>query len=249
MDQELRNAHTIQETLLPSELPDLPGYRIETHYQPAREVGGDFFDYAVGNDVLHLGIGDVMGKGAGAALIGAGVRAAFRGTHAAGTAGVDLGVTGTQVARALLPDLERAESFVTYFEAAIDTEDGYLRYLDAGMGLCLVLRADGSTERLAGPDRPFGVLPEDHWSEQESQLDPGDRLLMFSDGLLDLVDDEVQWDAAVADLLRDAATSTDVLSAVAPLARDRTPLDDRTGGTVLRQAESARPPDSGRAAS
>ena len=115
---------------------------------PALAVGGDFYDYGVTSDVLHLGLGDVMGKGTGAALVGAGVRSAIRGTHGAVTAGVDLGIVATQVARGLMSDLERAESFVTLFEAAIDLDDGTIRYVDAGMGLCLVVRADGTVEQL-----------------------------------------------------------------------------------------------------
>src|SRR6476620_8761339 len=160
---------------------------------------------------MHVGMGDVMGKGTGAALVGAGTRAAVRGPHPAVTAGADLGVTVTQVARSLLPDLERAGSFVTLFEAAIDLDDGLLRYVDAGMGLALLRHADGTFERLSGRDRPLGVLPDDHWTEHETGVEPGDRMLVFSDGLLDLLPDPLAWVEAVGELLASHDSATGLL--------------------------------------
>jgi serine phosphatase RsbU (regulator of sigma subunit) len=190
----------------------------------------------VAQGTLHVDMGDVMGKGTGAALVGAGARAAIRGTHAAVTAGADLGVTVTHVARSLLPDLERAGSFVTLFEAAVDLEDGLMRYVDAGMGLALLRHADGTLERLTGRDRPLGVLPDDHWTEQQAELGPGDRMIVFSDGLLDLLDDPEAWPDAVAGLLAGADTAPGLLAEVVALGAQRVALDDVTVVAVYRAA-------------
>ncbi|MBC7632225.1 SpoIIE family protein phosphatase [Aeromicrobium sp.] len=231
---EMLQAGRVQASMLPARAVRVGGWEISGLCLPALAVGGDFYDYGVTNGVVHLGLGDVMGKGTGAALVGAGVRAAIRSTHAAVTAGVDLGITATQVARSLLPDLERTESFVTLFEAAIDLEDGFTRYVDAGAGLCLLIHGDGSEERLKSKDRPFGILPDDHWSEHQVNLDPGSRMLIFSDGLLDLIDDPIEWWHDVGALMRKADDVDSVLDLVARLARDRTALDDVTAVAVFR---------------
>ncbi len=234
---EMSQAGKVQASLLPSKAVRVGPWDINGICLPALSVGGDFYDYGVLNGVAHLALGDVMGKGTGAALVGAGVRAAIRGTNAAVTAGVDLGITATQVARSLLPDLERAESFVTLLEAAIDLEDGFTRYVDAGAGLCLLVTPDGEAVRLDSDDRPFGILDDDHWTEREVTLDPGSRLLVFSDGLLDLIDDPTDWWVEVGELVRAAADVDSLLASVATLARERTALDDVTAVAVFRAEE------------
>ncbi|GEP37334.1 hypothetical protein NPS01_09970 [Nocardioides psychrotolerans] len=231
---EMSQAGHVQASMLPARAVRTGGWEINGLCLPALAVGGDFYDYGVTNGVVHLGLGDVMGKGTGAALVGAGVRAAIRSTNAAVTAGVDLGITATQVARSLLPDLERTESFVTLFEAAIDLDDGFTRYVDAGAGLCLLVHGDGSEQRLDSVDRPFGILPDDHWSEHQVTLEPGSRMLVFSDGLLDLIDDPIEWWHEVGALMRRADDVGTLLELVARLARDRTALDDVTAVAVFR---------------
>jgi hypothetical protein len=233
---EMSQAGRVQASLLPAKAIRVGPWDVNGLCLPALAVGGDFYDYGVTNGVVHLALGDVMGKGTGAALVGAGARAAIRGTNSAVTAGVDLGVTATQVARSLLPDLERAESFVTLFQTAIDLDDGYTRYVDAGSGLCLVLTPEGEVIRLDGDDRPFGILPEDHWTEHDLTLDPGARMLVFSDGLLDLIDDPIEWWVPIGDLMREASDADTLLAAVARLASGRTALDDVTAVAVFRSA-------------
>lgn len=236
---EMSQAGRVQASLLPAKAIRVGAWDVNGLCLPALAVGGDFYDYVVTNGVVHIALGDVMGKGTGAALVGAGARAAIRGTNSAVTAGVDLGVTATQVARSLLTDLERAESFVTLFQTAIDLDDGYTRYVDAGSGLCLVLTPDGETVRLDSKDRPFGILPDDHWTEQEITLEPGSRMLVFSDGLLDLIDDPIEWWVPIGDLMREASDADALLAAVARLARTRTALDDVTAVAVFRRHEDA----------
>jgi phosphoserine phosphatase RsbU/P len=232
---EMLRASQVQTSMLPAGPIRLAGWTVHGTCLPALAVGGDLFDYAVSDDVLHIGIGDVMGKGTGAALLGAGVRSALRGTHHAVVAGVDLGVTVTQVARALGPDLRRAESFVTLFEGAVDLDDGYLRYVDAGSGLGLVVRADGTVDRLGSEDLPLGVLADDHWTEQSTTVEPGDRMLLFSDGLLDLVDDQVEWWVPVAAMVAAHQDASDLLAHIADLTARVQPGDDVTVVAVFRR--------------
>lgn len=231
---EMLRASQVQTSMLPAGPIRLAGWHVHGMCLPALAVGGDLFDYAISDDVLHLGIGDVMGKGTGAALLGAGVRSALRGTHQAVIAGVDIGVTVTQVARALGPDLRRAESFVTLVEGAVDLDDGYFRYVDAGSGLCVVVRADGTVERLGSDDLPLGIMADDHWTEQSTSIEPGDRMLLFSDGLLDLIDDQVRWWVPIGAMVAAHDDATDLLAHVAELTARVQPSDDVTVVAVYR---------------
>jgi phosphoserine phosphatase RsbU/P len=232
---EMLRASQVQTSMLPAGPIRLAGWDVHGMCLPALAVGGDLFDYAVSDDVLHVGLGDVMGKGTGAALLGAGVRSALRGTHAAVVAGVDLGVTVTQVARALGPDLHRAESFVTLVEGAIDLDDGYFRYVDAGSGLTLVVRTDGTLDRLDSQDLPLGVLSDDHWTEKATTLEPGDRMILFSDGLLDLVEDQVEWWVPIGAMVAAHEDATDLLTHIADLTARVQPGDDVTVVAVFRR--------------
>lgn len=236
---DMAAAERVQASMLPSSALTAEGWDISGICLPALAVGGDFFDYGVSNGVADLVLGDVMGKGTGAALVGAGVRAAVRGTHSAVTAGVDLGITSTQVARALLPDLERTGAFVTLLQVAVDLDDGWTRYVDAGLGLALVVRADGGVEALGSEDLPFGVVVEAHWTEQRISLAPGDRLVVFSDGLLDLLEDDQAWVDEVGALTREAADARDLLARVTELARNAVASDDVTVLAAFRDVAPA----------
>ena len=232
---EMLRASQVQASMLPSGPIRLAGWSVHGMCLPALAVGGDLFDYAVSDDVLHVGLGDVMGKGTSAALLGAGVRSTLRGTHQAVVAGVDLGVTVTQVARALSADLHRAESFVTLVEGAIDLDDGYFRYVDAGSGLCLVVRADGTVERLGSDDLPLGVVPDAHWTERSTTIEPGDRMLIFSDGLLDLVDDQVAWWVPIGAMVAEHEDVSALLAHIGELTARARPGDDVTVVAVFRR--------------
>jgi sigma-B regulation protein RsbU (phosphoserine phosphatase) len=208
---EMRLAQEAQASLLPQAGLEVDGWRIEGACVPAAAVGGDFYDYRVTGRSAVLRLADVMGKGTPAALIAAGVRAALRGTEAAAAAGVDLGVTVTRTARTLADDMERTESFVTLFEAVIDLDDGDVRYVDAGCGLALVARNDGSVEPLRSSDGPIGLWAEDHWTEHRTRLEPGERLVVVSDGVLDLVGEGPGHADRIAELVlgRDAVSRLD----------------------------------------
>lgn len=231
-NREMTRAGQVQASMLPSRPIKEGDWQVTGICLPAQAVGGDLYDYALTGHVLHLGLGDVMGKGTGAALVGAGVRAAIRATHASVVEGTNLGTATTQVARSLVRDLERAETFVTLFQAAIDLHHGVMRYVDAGSGLCVLLRRDGRAELLSGEDRPLGVFRDDRWSEHLVSLDPGDRLLLFSDGVLDLLDDPDDWVTEVALMMRTHADAGSLLAELRRATRERLQLDDVTAVAV-----------------
>lgn len=235
---EMMRAGQVQAAMLPAAPIDRDGWLVDGICLPALTVGGDLFDFAVSNDVIHIGLGDVMGKGTGAALVGAGVRAAVRSTHPAVVTGADLGATTLRVARTLQDDLDRNGSFVTLFQCAIDVADGTLRYVDAGAGLCVVVRAGGEVDRLVSEDRPMGILPDDTWTEHRDHLAPGDRMLVFSDGLFDLLEDQSRWWKEIGLLVAEHPEPAKLLLAVRELATEMVSLDDVTVVAVYRQPEA-----------
>lgn len=230
----MQQAGRVQASLLPARPVRVGPWEVDGMCLPALAVGGDFYDYQVTDGVLHVSLGDVMGKGTGAALLGAATRTALRGTSAAVAAGVDLGVTVTHVARSISADLDRAESFVTLVEAAVDLQEGRLRYVDAGSGLVLLVPRDGEPVALSGHDRPIGILPDDHWEQREVEVASGDRLLLFSDGVLDLLDEPDAWPRLVGAMVRAAPDLASFLTTLARTATSRTALDDITVVGIFR---------------
>ncbi len=184
VSQELSRASEVQQGLLPNQLLSLPGWRTAGVCIPARAVGGDFYDwYAVGEGAA-LTLADAMGKGIAAAIIAATVRAVLRSAARFG----DVAGAVEAASAALTVDLDNAGVFVTAFHARLDMDSGVLSYVDAGHGLSIVARADGSSQRLRSTSPPLGVDVDTEWNEQTVQLDPGDTLIVVSDGVLDLYD-------------------------------------------------------------
>lgn len=185
-ETEGKRAADVARALAPQPAPHLDGYEVAGTSIPAQMVGGDVHDWFLEGGDLRLTLADVMGKGVGAAILAAGVRATIR--MASRTHGVRS--TMVRTATALVDDLAAAGSFSTLFHARLEIATGLLTYVDAGHGLTLVIRADGSTVRLRGRHLPLGLEAPDAWQEESIRLEPGDTLLVFSDGLLDFFDDE-----------------------------------------------------------
>jgi serine phosphatase RsbU (regulator of sigma subunit) len=168
-------------------LVSLAGFDVAGGCAPARAVGGDFFDwYPVGEGAAFT-LADVMGKGVGAAIIAATVRAVLR----SGSRLADIGDVVEVAAATLEEDLDEAASFVTLFHARLDMDSGVLRYVDAGHGLSIVVRAAAPAsrhERLTSLDPPLGFALDAPWQEQSVILGYGDTLVSVSDGVLDLFD-------------------------------------------------------------
>ena len=179
-EEELKRAREIQQMLLPSTLPQLAGVQIAGAWQPAREVGGDYFD-VIQLDKARLGIcmGDVAGKGITAALLMANLQASFR---AFATTEASPQVVCTKLNKFLCANIAPGK-FVTFFYAVLDADARTLTYENAGHSPGLLLRNNGTTDTLRGGGAVLGALP--HWTYQDytAQLQPGDQLLLSTDGI------------------------------------------------------------------
>jgi sigma-B regulation protein RsbU (phosphoserine phosphatase) len=179
-EEELKRAREIQQMLLPSTLPQLAGVQIAGAWQPAREVGGDYFD-VIQLDKNHLGIcvGDVAGKGITAALLMANLQASFR---AFATTDASPQVVCTKLNKFLCANIASGK-FVTFFYAVLDADARTLTYENAGHSPGLLLRSNGTTETLRGGGAVLGALPDWTYQDYTAQLQPGDRLLLSTDGI------------------------------------------------------------------
>jgi phosphoserine phosphatase RsbU/P len=178
--EELKRAREIQQMLLPSTLPQLAGVQIAGAWQPAREVGGDYFD-VIQLDKNRLGIcvGDVAGKGITAALLMANLQASFR---AFATSEASPQVVCTKLNKFLCANTASGK-FVTFFYAVLDADARTLTYENAGHSPGLLLRANGTTETLQGGGAVLGALPDWTYQDYTAQLQPGDQLLLSTDGI------------------------------------------------------------------
>ena len=177
--QELRIARVIQQTLLPKELPKLSGWQVAAHYQPARAVGGDFYDFiGLPNDKLGIVIGDVTDKGMPAAMVMATTRSLLRPTAQRLTSP---GPVLELVNDLLYPDIP-SNMFVTCLYLVLSPSSGRIRYANAGHDVPYGRTAKGVVEfRATG--MPLGSMPGMSYQEMETTIAPGDSVLFYSDGL------------------------------------------------------------------
>src|SRR5215212_6432229 len=182
IEQELQVARQIQQALLPESTPELDGWEITTYYEPAREVGGDFYDFLKFEDGrLGLVVGDATGKGMPAALVMATTRGMLR------AVAQSLDSPGEALARvnnAQYPDLP-SEMFVTCFYAILDPRSGHLVYANAGHDMPYHRRRNGDAEELRARGMPLGLMPEMSYEEKETILQAGEAALLYSDGLVE----------------------------------------------------------------
>jgi serine phosphatase RsbU (regulator of sigma subunit) len=186
-EQELRVARSIQRASLPEEVPSLEGWQISPFYQPAREVGGDFYDFLELDDGrVGIVVGDATGKGVPAALVMSttlGMLQAVSQTLDSSSPGEVLEqVNETLVAR--IP----SNMFVTCFYAILDPESGRLSYANAGHDLPYLRRVGGDAEELRARGMPLGLMPGMSYEEKEIELDAGEAALFYSDGLVEAHD-------------------------------------------------------------
>jgi predicted ester cyclase len=185
VEQDLRVARRIQHALLPRNLPELEGWGIAHHYRPAREVGGDFYDFLNLNDGrVGLVIGDVSGKGIPAALVMACTQSVLRAV--AQRAGITPGQALEEANEVLFTYLP-PNMFVTCFYAIFDPTEGRLRYANAGHNLPCCWHEGIATE-LRARGMPLGLMPGMGYEENERTLAPGDGMLLYSDGLIEAHD-------------------------------------------------------------
>lgn len=184
IEQELKVATLIQQNFLPRELPDLPGWQVAAYYQPAREVGGDFYDFfSLEDGRVAVVIGDVTDKGVPAAMVMAAARSVLR------ASGSRIGSPGDVLERVndlLVPDIPE-RMFVTCLYAVVDPVTGRIVFANAGHNLPFARTTDGIVE-LRATGMPLGMMPGMTYEEKEALLAPGESLLLYSDGITEAHD-------------------------------------------------------------
>jgi phosphoserine phosphatase RsbU/P len=178
--QELQRAREIQQSLLPKEIPQVPGFEIDGVWEPASIVGGDYYDVIRFSPTkLGICIADVVGKSVSAALLMANVQASVR---AFATESLAPSALCGRVNSVLCANIASGK-FVTLFYGVLDAASGSFRYTNAGHLLPIVVRADGEAKELQNGGAVIGVFPEWKYEDSVAQLNPGDRLLLFTDGI------------------------------------------------------------------
>ncbi|MDQ3862673.1 MAG: SpoIIE family protein phosphatase [Actinomycetota bacterium] len=185
VEQDLRVARSIQQASLPKEVPTLEGWQITPHYQPAREVGGDFYDFfELEYGRLGLIVGDATGKGVSAALVMSSARSMLRAVAQASTSPGDVLM---KVNNPLVTDIP-PNMFVTCFYAILDPKSGSLAYANAGHDLPYLRRRGGNCEELRASGMPLGLMPGMRYEEKEIIMEAGEAALFYSDGLVEAHD-------------------------------------------------------------
>jgi sigma-B regulation protein RsbU (phosphoserine phosphatase) len=184
-ESEVEEAQEIQRRFLPHETPSLRGYQISSTWQPARGVGGDYYDFLpLTPATLGICIADVAGKGMPAALVMGNLQAAFRSIATAESAPE----TVCDKLNARMCDTLGADRFVTFFYAQLDGESRKLRFVNAGHNAPILLRRDGSHMRLDSDGGVLGIFPEARYSSGDADLKAGDRVVFFTDGVTEAAD-------------------------------------------------------------
>ena len=178
-------ARSIQQASLPEEVPSLEGWQIAPYYQPAREVGGDFYDFFELEDSrMGLAVGDATGKGMPAALAVTASCSMLRAV--AQDSGYSPGEVMARVNKTLLARIP-SNMFVTCFYAILEPESGTLTYANAGHDLPYLWHG-GAAEELRARGMPLGLMPGMDYEEKEIVLKKGDSALLYTDGLVEAHD-------------------------------------------------------------
>ncbi|MGO8815065.1 MAG: PP2C family protein-serine/threonine phosphatase [Terriglobia bacterium] len=184
-EEEIQEAHNVQERLVPGEIQQVRGYEVDAAWRPARTVSGDYFDVLKFNEEsLAVCIGDVTGKGVPAALLMSNLQASVR------------GIAGPDVQPAqLCSRINRADlahvgenRFITFFYGLLDVPARRLTYVNAGHNPPILVHADGSHQRLREGGPVLALVPNWDCREGAVQLSPGDRLILFTDGISEATD-------------------------------------------------------------
>jgi sigma-B regulation protein RsbU (phosphoserine phosphatase) len=178
-DREMERARGIQESLLPKSIPQLPGFEVAAAWHPARAVGGDYYDVlTVGNSKLAICVADVVGKGVAAALLMASVQATVR----AFTRDLVSPAWLCSKVNSVLCGNIASDKFVTFFCAVLDGDARTLQYCNAGHPYPLLV-SSGSVRQLDQAGAVLGVFPAWKYEDTTIDLKPGDRVVLFTDGI------------------------------------------------------------------
>jgi phosphoserine phosphatase RsbU/P len=201
-EREIEEARAIQIGFLPKEIPQIPGYEIAGAWQPARIVGGDYYDvFAFGGDTLGLCIADVAGKGMPAALLMSNLQAAVRGIASACLSPEIL----CERLNSLICRSIASDRFITFFYAHLDGGSGQLCYANAGHNAPIIAHRDGTHDRLDQGGGVLGIFQSQNYVMGTHALARGDRVLLFTDGLTEAcgVDGDEFGDARLIRLLEE----------------------------------------------
>lgn len=232
---ELEQASTVQQALLPKPARGASDYAFAGICVPSRTIGGDFFDWYDITGGMAFTVGDVMGKGVGAGIIAATVRAVVRSARNHD----DLSVALERASECLESDLGDTAAFATLFHARLNAVSGIVRYIDAGHGLSLHVSADGTWRRLASRNLPVGIAADEPWESAELQLQPGDALVSCSDGILDLYDGSVEALRHIAALAAEGTDASQIIARIRELAAAAdAPADDDVTVLVVKRTRT-----------
>jgi serine phosphatase RsbU (regulator of sigma subunit) len=192
MTRELKKARQVQESLLPENLPVLPGWDLSVLLEPAHETSGDFYDFLpLPDGRLGLVIADVTDKGTGAALFMALSRSLWRTFAVSHPAEPDLVMVDTN--RRILEDTHGG-LYITLFYGILDPRGGSFSYCSAGHHPALLLRAQhGLLEQLKHTGMPLGVMEDATWERVSVAIEPGDTLVLYTDGVTDAQDAQEEF--------------------------------------------------------
>jgi serine phosphatase RsbU (regulator of sigma subunit) len=186
VEQDLRVARRIQQASLPKEVPEVQGWQINPHYQPAREVGGDFYDFLELEDGrLGMVVGDATGHGVPAALVMSTTCGMLRAVALSVDSPGEVLARVNEALSARIPP----SMFVTCFYAILEPKSGRLLYANAGHDLPYLRRGWGA-EELRARGMPLGLMPGMSYEEKEVMLGAGEAVLFYSDGLVEAHDPE-----------------------------------------------------------
>lgn len=201
LDEQLAMARQIQLRFLPADLPPTPGLDVVARSLFCLEVAGDYYDVITLPDGRTvLAVGDVSGKGAGAAMLMANLQASLRTALRVGGA-LEETVAGINQ---LICGNTGDEQFITFFVGVYDPRGGRFEYVNAGHNPPLVVRAGGGVDELSAGGLLLGVVPEAVYERAETVLAPGDLLLLYTDGVSEALDgrEEEFGEGRMLDVLR-----------------------------------------------
>lgn len=187
LEQELQLASEIQQRFQPTAPPVVHGYELQGISFSCYEIGGDYYDFIERADGrLVVALGDVSGKGTAAALLMSSLHAAV---HAQAASHSSLVETITNVNRYLAENIP-SNRFVTLFYAELDPKAGSLSFVNAGHNPPIIVHDSGTVEQLSSGGLPLGIIPDTEYKEGRTQLQPGDVLVIYSDGVSEAINPE-----------------------------------------------------------
>ncbi len=210
--RELAIARDVQQRLFPQAQPDMPGVEYAAMCRPAREVGGDYYDYfLLPEETLGIAIGDVSGKGIPAALLMASLQAALRGQAVSGGVNISRLIANLNT---VIYATSQSNRYATFFYAQYEAGSGRLTYINAGHNPPVIIRKSESewgTIRLEAGGPPVGLFPSSSYESGSLQIAQGDLLLLFTDGIseaMNSADDEWGEDQMIEMLQKSGGESS-----------------------------------------